>query len=88
MSHINNVEYKHKIDFGLKTGKMIRTESKIVLEKEQENSFTAYATMEFLLDKLKLLNFEKEFLNEIKLKPIHKFVYQLLYTFNAVEFFL
>lgn len=54
---------------------MIRTESKIVVEKEQENSFTAYATMEFLLDKLKLLNFEKEFLTEIKLKPIHKFVF-------------
>lgn len=51
---------------------MIRTEPKIVLEKEQDNSFAAYATMEYLLDKLKLLNYERDFLNEIKLKPIHK----------------
>ncbi|KAL1505259.1 hypothetical protein ABEB36_004861 [Hypothenemus hampei] len=54
---------------------MIRNEQKIISEKEQEYPFTAYATMEYFLDKLKLLNYEKEFLSEVKLKPIHKYYF-------------
>ncbi|ENN78765.1 hypothetical protein YQE_04777, partial [Dendroctonus ponderosae] len=64
---------------------MIRTERKIILEKEQENSFAAYATMEYLLDKLKLLNYETEFLTQIKLKPIHR--YYFVVTKNSGEQF-
>lgn len=51
---------------------MFRSESRINAEKEQENSFTAYSDCEDLLEKLKILNYEQEFLNEIKMRPLHK----------------
>lgn len=46
--------------------------SRIYTEKEQDNSYKAYCDMEDLLDKLKLLNYEAEFLNFLKIKPIHR----------------
>lgn len=52
----------------------MRNETRIVSEKDQESSFLAYARMEDLLDKLKLLNYESEFLSGLKMKPIHKYV--------------
>ncbi|XP_076250955.1 intraflagellar transport protein 57 homolog [Rhynchophorus ferrugineus] len=64
---------------------MISTEPRIVSEKEQENPFSAFVTMEYLLDKLKLLNYETEFLKGIKLKPIHK--YYFVVTKNSGEQF-
>lgn len=51
---------------------MIRADPIIVSEKEQDHSFNAYVQMEELLDKLKLLNYELEFLTNLKIKPIHK----------------
>ncbi|XP_066154425.1 intraflagellar transport protein 57 homolog [Euwallacea fornicatus] len=64
---------------------MIRIGPKIFSEKEQENTFTAFVAMEYLLDKLKLLNYEVDFLSEIKLKPIHK--YYFVVTKNSGEQF-
>lgn len=58
---------------------MISTEPRIVLEKEQDNSFSAFVTMEYFLDKLKLLNYETEFLKGIKLKPLHKYIFLITY---------
>lgn len=51
---------------------MFRAEPRIYSEKEQENSFIGYATMEDLLEKLKLLNYEIELLSDLKMRPIHK----------------
>lgn len=51
---------------------MYRKDSKIVLEKDQESSYIAFASMEDLLEKLKLLNYESEILNSLKMKPIHR----------------
>ncbi|KAJ8976230.1 hypothetical protein NQ317_009727 [Molorchus minor] len=46
-------------------------EPKIISEKEQEFSYTAFARMEDVLNKLKLLKYESEFLCDLKMKPIH-----------------
>lgn len=54
---------------------MIRSEPIIVTEKQQECAFNAYVQMEELLDKLKLLKYESEFLSDIKIKPIHKYYF-------------
>lgn len=51
---------------------MMREEPKILSEKEQEFSFAAFVCMDDLLDKLKLLKYESEFLSGLKMKPIHK----------------
>ncbi|VEN41446.1 unnamed protein product, partial [Callosobruchus maculatus] len=64
---------------------MVFDEPKIVSEKEQEQSFAAFSTMEGLLDKLKLLKYEKEFLNNFKIKPIHR--YYFVVTKNPGEQF-
>ncbi|XP_018572596.1 intraflagellar transport protein 57 homolog [Anoplophora glabripennis] len=64
---------------------MIREEPKIVSEKDQESSFTAFACMDDLLDKLKLLKYESEFLSGLKMKPIHK--YYFVVTKNPGEQF-
>ncbi|XP_074038056.1 intraflagellar transport 57 [Leptinotarsa decemlineata] len=57
---------------------MIRGEQKIISEKEQQSSFVAFAQMEDLLDKLKLLNYESEFLRDLKIKPIHKYYFVVI----------
>ncbi|KAK9890773.1 hypothetical protein WA026_012118 [Henosepilachna vigintioctopunctata] len=58
---------------------MLRTEPRILVEKEDEdnytNSFVHHAIMEDLLDKLKLLNYEKDFLANLKMKPIHRYYF-------------
>lgn len=54
---------------------MIRGDPIIVSEKEQEHPFNAYVQMEELLDKLKLLKYESEFLSGLKIKPIHKYYF-------------
>lgn len=64
---------------------MISNDPKIIYENDQDNPFTAFVTMEYLLDKLKLLNYETEFLKDIKLKPIHK--YYFVITKNSGEQF-
>lgn len=51
---------------------MFRPEPKIVIENEQENSYFSYLVMEDLFDKLNLLNYEKEFVSELKIKPLHR----------------
>ncbi|CAG9832260.1 unnamed protein product [Diabrotica balteata] len=51
---------------------MMRNETRILSDKDQELSFSSYVQMEDLLDKLKLLNYESEFLSGLKIKPIHK----------------
>ncbi|CAH1174173.1 unnamed protein product [Phaedon cochleariae] len=64
---------------------MMREEQKIISEKEQEFSFSSFAQMEDLLDKLKVLNYESEFLSSLKMKPIHK--YYFVVTKNPGEQF-
>lgn len=54
---------------------MIRTDPIIVSEIQQEHQFNAYVQMEELLDKLKLLKYESEFLSDIKIKPVHKYYF-------------
>lgn len=67
--------------------KMIRVDPIIVSEKEQEYSFNAYVQMEELLDKLKLLKYESEFLNDLKIKPIHKY-YFIIPKNSGEQFYL
>lgn len=52
---------------------MYRSETKISTEKEEENSYVAYSSMEDLLEKLKILNYESEFILSLKMKPIHRY---------------
>lgn len=52
--------------------KMFNVEPRIKSEKEQDFSFIAYVSMDDLFDKLKLLNYEREFLSGLKIKPLHK----------------
>ncbi|XP_060530754.1 intraflagellar transport protein 57 homolog isoform X2 [Cylas formicarius] len=56
---------------------MISTDVRIESDKEQEKSFSLFASMDYLLDKLKLLNYETEFLPEIKIRAIHKYYFAL-----------
>lgn len=51
---------------------MFNVEPRIKSEKEQDFSFNVYVAMEDLYDKIKLLNYEQEFLSGLKLKPLHK----------------
>lgn len=74
---------------------MIRSESRIILEKEQEPSFLSYATMEDLLDKLKLLEYESKLLKELKMKPLHRYYFiipknpgEQFYLFSILAFWL
>ncbi|CAG9864505.1 unnamed protein product [Phyllotreta striolata] len=69
----------------LEISNMMRNEPRIISEKDQGNSFSAYARMEDLLNKLKLLNYESEFLSDLKMKPIHK--YYFVVTKNPGEQF-
>lgn len=55
--------------------KMFHEENRIFSEKEQENGYDSFIKMENLLEKLKILNYEEEFLKEIKMKPIHKYYF-------------
>ncbi|CAH1959114.1 unnamed protein product [Acanthoscelides obtectus] len=64
---------------------MVFDEPKIVSEKEQEQSYAAFVNMENLLDKLKLLKYEQEFLKDFKIKPIHR--YYFVVTKNPGEQF-
>ncbi|GLV33098.1 Intraflagellar transport 57 [Carabus blaptoides fortunei] len=51
---------------------MYRPEPKIVIENEQEIPYTPYIAMEDLIDKLKLLNYDMEFVKELKMKPLNR----------------
>ncbi|XP_050502423.1 intraflagellar transport protein 57 homolog [Diabrotica virgifera virgifera] len=64
---------------------MMRNETRILSDKDQEVSFSSYVQMDDLLDKLKLLNYESEFLSGLKIKPIHK--YYFIVTKNPGEQF-
>ncbi|XP_072381073.1 intraflagellar transport protein 57 homolog [Diabrotica undecimpunctata] len=64
---------------------MMRNETRILSDKDQELSFSSYVQMDDLLDKLKLLNYESEFLSGLKIKPIHK--YYFIVTKNPGEQF-
>lgn len=50
----------------------MQKEKKIVSDTEQEYPFISFVDCEDLLNKLKLLNYEDEFLKDLKIKPIHK----------------
>ncbi|XP_065159076.1 intraflagellar transport protein 57 homolog [Atheta coriaria] len=56
---------------------MERKDALIHSEKEQEYSYAGYAIMEDLLEKLKALNFDKEFTNGLKMKPIHRYYFMV-----------
>lgn len=70
---------------------MFRSEPRIIVEKDDEenniNSFVYYAMMEDLLEKLKILNYEKEFLSDLKMKPIHRF-YFIIPKNSGEQFYL
>lgn len=51
---------------------MYRPEPKIVIENEQEMPYTSYIAMEDLIDKLKLLNYDMEFVKDLKMKPLNR----------------
>ncbi|KAL3269122.1 hypothetical protein HHI36_008203 [Cryptolaemus montrouzieri] len=54
---------------------------RIIIEKEDEEnstiSYLHYVVMEDLLDKLKMLNYEKNFLANLKMKPIHRYYFAI-----------
>ncbi|KAJ8938930.1 hypothetical protein NQ318_011692 [Aromia moschata] len=54
---------------------MMRAEPRIIPEKELEFSYAHFVCMEDLLDKLKLLKYETEFLSGLKMKPLHKYYF-------------
>lgn len=57
---------------------MFRTEPRIIVENDDEtitNTFVYHAMMEDLLEKLKILNYEKEFLADLKIKPMHRYYF-------------
>lgn len=56
---------------------MFRQEARIIQENDQENLYLSYLTMEDLLDKLKILNYDNEFVKELKMKPINKHYFVL-----------
>lgn len=58
---------------------MYRQDARLVQENDQENNFTTHMMMEDLLDKLKLLNYDVEFVKELKMKPINRWVYRYFY---------
>lgn len=47
-------------------------EQKIITDKEQEHSYVGYSIAEDLIEKLRLLNYEEEFIRTLKMKPIHR----------------
>lgn len=52
-----------------------RRESVATAEEQDPNSATAFlifVEMEKLLDKLKVLNYDKEFVQDLKMKPINR----------------
>lgn len=52
---------------------MFHPEPKIIIENEQkDNSYYSYMIMDELIDKLNLLNYDKEILHELKLKPLSR----------------
>lgn len=51
---------------------MFPFEQKIISDKEQEYSFAGYAVAEDLMEKLRLLNYEQDFIRVLKMKPIHR----------------
>lgn len=51
---------------------MFPFEQRIISEKEQNYSFSGYATAEDLIEKLRLLNYDDEFTNALKMKPLHR----------------
>lgn len=51
---------------------MFPFEQKIISDKEQEYTFNGYAIAEDLMEKLRLLNYEEEFIRTLKMKPIHR----------------
>lgn len=66
---------------------MFRPEPKIVIGNEQESAYFSYLAMEDLFDKLNLLNYEKEFINELKIKPLHR-QYFVVPTNPGEQFYL
>ncbi|KAF5302271.1 hypothetical protein FQA39_LY10310 [Lamprigera yunnana] len=53
---------------------MYRTEEKIYFENDQD-TFSSYIFMEDLLEKLKILKYETNFISNLKMKPIHKYYF-------------
>lgn len=53
--------------------RMFRTDSRLIQENDQENLYASYLAMEDLLDKLKVLNYDVEFVKELKMKPLNKY---------------
>lgn len=56
---------------------MFLLENKIVSEKQQDNPHVPFLVMENLYDKLKLLNYDAEFVQNLKMKPIHRHYFVL-----------
>lgn len=53
---------------------MFRPENKIIVENGNDTIFTTYVAMEDLLDKLMLLHYEPEFVKNLKMKPLNRYV--------------
>ena len=60
---------------------MFRDSAKIIVEDAAAPSaaFAAYIRMEDLLEKLKLLNYDIEFLQELKMKDINRYFKYYVY---------
>ncbi|KAF5308885.1 hypothetical protein FQR65_LT00585 [Abscondita terminalis] len=52
---------------------MYRAEEKI--SDNEDNKYIQYAVMEDLLEKLKILHYETDFISNLKMKPIHKYYF-------------
>lgn len=67
------------------SAKMYRTEEKLF--ENQNNKYVAFATMEDLLEKLKILQYEADFISNLKMMPIHKYYFVTLKN-PGEQFFL
>lgn len=56
---------------------MFRESAKIVIDVEDSPSasYVSNVRMEDLLEKLKLLNYDTDFVQELKMKPLNRYIY-------------
>lgn len=53
---------------------MFRPEPKVILENDIPNEAIAIVCMEDLMEKLKLLNYENDFLKKLNMKPLNRYI--------------
>lgn len=61
---------------------MFRPDPKVISENEPSDETIAIICMEDLMEKLKLLNYENDFLKKLHLKPLNRYFYNYRESFK------